>query len=163
MVAPIIHQPVNIAMSAQNVDNAVIRNLTVTQERERLLRSLQPKYLRYNTWTTGFFSLSTANWTVDATPLPFIPVKECDNPITSETIIHNPTLFDIITPINVDLFELLLSTHPNQPFVTLVCKGLQEGFWPWANTLLDNFPTTHDASWSAVNGVNKINFLHSQV
>ena len=48
-VAPIIHQPADIAISAQNVDNVVIYNPAVTQEREKLLRSFQPKYLQYNT------------------------------------------------------------------------------------------------------------------
>ena len=28
-------------------------------------------------------------------------------------------------------FELLLTDHPNQPFVQSVLKGLQEGFWPF--------------------------------
>ena len=37
--------------------------------------------------------------------------------------------------------------HPNQPFVFSVCDGLQDGFWPWAKTMLDRYPSTHDATF----------------
>lgn len=35
------------------------------------------------------------------------------------------------TPFDVDKFELLLTDHPNQPFIRSVMKGLREGFWPF--------------------------------
>lgn len=40
------------------------------------------------------------------------------------------------TPFNVDRLELLLSSHPNQPFVSSVMRSLREGFWPF-----------YDAEW----------------
>jgi hypothetical protein len=30
--------------------------------------------------------------------------------------------------------------------VCSVCEGLREGFWPWADTLHEVFPSTHDES-----------------
>jgi len=62
------------------------------------------------------------------------------------TIQDQHDLFAIVTPIDVDRFEALLTTHPNQPFVESVCRGLHEGFWPWANTWYDEFPSIVDES-----------------
>ncbi|RDB25644.1 hypothetical protein Hypma_006531 [Hypsizygus marmoreus] len=108
---------------------------------------LQPKYLRYNIWRVdGSFTPSSADWTVHAKPLPSPPLSELNDPIVTKTINDNPSLFAVITPINVNQFEKLLATHPNQPFVKSVCRGLREGFWPWANTHLPGYPPTHDAS-----------------
>ncbi|KAF8224517.1 hypothetical protein L208DRAFT_1410096 [Tricholoma matsutake] len=53
-------------------------------------------------------------------------------------------LFKIIMPINIDRFEELLITHPNCPFVNSVCRGLHEGFWPWADTHYDTYPSMVD-------------------
>jgi len=103
-----------------------------------------------------------ADWTLNASPLPSIPSSEFNNKITTQTINDNPTLFQIITPINIDKFEILLKTHPNQQFVKSVCKGLREGFWPWADTLLDGYPTTHDESQPSKD-VNQMEFLRSQI
>ena len=124
-------------MSVQDASSTAIWSWIAIQGKKKLTRNLQPKYLQYNTWTVGHFSPHTADWTINATPLPSIPSNKHDDVITSETILNNPTLFQIVTPINIDLFESLLSTYPNQLFVILVCRGLREGFWPWANTLLD--------------------------
>jgi hypothetical protein len=63
-----------------------------------------------------------------------------------ETITKHPDLFKIICPINIDAFERYLQTHPNQPFVISVCKGLRKGFWPWADTSDPDLPTTWDNS-----------------
>ncbi len=46
----------------------------------------------------------------------------------------HPHLFPIITPIDVDHFELLLQNHPNTELIASVCRGLRFGFWPFANT-----------------------------
>ena len=78
--------------------------------------------------------LDLADWTKIAKPLPMVPPSEFDNIEAVKTIGDNPDLFKIITPVNVDRFGKLLELHPNHPFVKLVCKGLCEGFWPWANT-----------------------------
>ena len=68
-------------------------------------------------------------WTEFAELLPAPPASEFHNVKALETIYHHPDLFAITTPINVDRFESLLSSHPNQPFVQSVCRGLHKGFW----------------------------------
>ena len=67
-------------------------------------------------------------WTELAEPPPSSPVSKFDNVKALDTIHSHPDLFTITTPINVDHFESLLSSHPNQPFVQSVCRGLREGF-----------------------------------
>ncbi|KAE9383107.1 hypothetical protein BT96DRAFT_844542, partial [Gymnopus androsaceus JB14] len=69
-------------------------------------------------------------------PLPRPPANEVLNEIALNTIRNNPHLFSITTPINVDRFETLLNSHPNQSFVQSVCTGFRQGFWPRA--LIDN-------------------------
>jgi len=71
-------------------------------------------------------------------------------------------LFKIITPINVDRFEELLSDHPNPLFVHSVCDGLREGFWPWADTLKDGYPSSYDGSRSTPDDIEKSNFIREQ-
>lgn len=59
---------------------------------------------------------------------------------------RRPDLFRITTPINVNRFEELLSDHPNQPFVESVCRALRQGFWPWADTSDESYPSINDNS-----------------
>jgi hypothetical protein len=63
-----------------------------------------------------------------------------------KTIKNNMELFKIVTPINVDFFQRLLQNHPNRPFVDSVCRGLREGFWPWADTHHKCYPSPVDES-----------------
>ena len=62
------------------------------------------------------------------------------------TPFSHPDLFAITTPINIDRFKSLLSSHPNQSFVQFVCRGLCEGFWPFANTHYGKWPLTWENS-----------------
>ena len=48
LVAPTMHQPAAITMSAHNASSTAILNLIATWEREKLTKGLQPKYLCYN-------------------------------------------------------------------------------------------------------------------
>ena len=62
-----------------------------------------------------------------------------------QTLCDNPSLFKIVTPIDVDRFADLLSDHPNHKFVDSVVQSLWEGAWPWASPpslfpLIHNFP-----------------------
>ena len=95
-------------------------------------------------------------------PLPPIPSSELANPVATKTIKENPHLFDIVTPIFVDRFYKLLESHPNQPFVESVCRGLQEGFWPWANTHFGEYPNTLDLSLPEPEDPGEAQFLHDQ-
>ena len=92
-------------------------------------------------------------------PLPSIPKSELANSVVAKTINNNPHLFDIVTPIFVDCFEQLLKSHPNQPFVLLVCRGLHEGFWPWADTDIGEYPDTLDYSLPDPDNPDEAEFL----
>ena len=96
-------------------------------------------------------------------PLPRPPEQELEKYITTKTIIDNPSLFKIISPIHVDAFEHSLTTCPNQLFVQSVCAGLRHGFWPWADTMIEGYPTTHDASNKSHRDHHESLFLQSQI
>jgi hypothetical protein len=109
----------------------------------------RPKYLQRSVWTDIDTSPSfspTASCTLSDKPLPRPPPQEFLNLEAMDTIRNNPHLFKIVTPINVNQFEILLESHPNRPFVQSVCTSLQEGFWPWANTQKEEYPVTWDFS-----------------
>ena len=153
------------------VDSDMLANDASKQVTERSLAKLkrdlalelQPKYLRHNIWEgDDYFSKSSADWSETAKPLPPIPEAELANPIVTKTIKENPDLFDIVTPINVDRFEKLLQSHPNQPFVKSVCLGLCEGFWPWADTHSGEYPDTLDLSYPKTDNLDEANFLRDQ-
>ncbi|RDB29605.1 hypothetical protein Hypma_015868 [Hypsizygus marmoreus] len=139
-------QPAPIDISVVDADSLAMQR-KIARSQTDAKHGLQPKYLRYNVWRSdGSFTPTCADWTLHAKPLPPPPSSELNDPIVTKTIRENPSLFAIVTPINVDRFEKLLINHPNQPFVKSVCRGLREGFWPWADTHLPGYPITHDAS-----------------
>lgn len=105
----------------------------------------------------------TVRWTETADPLPSPPPSEFLNSEALSTIQAHPELFQISTPIDVNCFESLLSSHPNQPFVRSVCKGLREGFWPYADTHYGDWPTTWDNSQRPIRSDEEGAFLRSQV
>lgn len=124
---------------------------------------MRPKYLRYNVWDPDSeFSPNTSDWTETAEPLEGPPQSELDDEIVTKTIRENPDLFRIVTPINVDVFEAYLSSHPNRPFVDSVCRGLREGFWPWARTPCPGYPTTNDESKGPPTDEKRAEFLRNQ-
>lgn len=94
--------------------------------------------------------------------MPRPPLSEIENPQVAQTISEHHELFKIVCPFNIDRFEELLFTHPNQPFVKSVCQGLREGFWPWANTRQDGYPLTHDESFPTPVDPVKAQFLRDQ-
>jgi len=107
--------------------------------------------------------MSAANWTIYAPPLPPPPDVELANPVVISTIKSHPHLFKIVTPINVDRFEDLLSAHPNQPLVQSICQGLRHGFWPpGANTQSGIYPETHDASLPKPSDTVRASFMNNQ-
>ena len=124
---------------------------------------LQPKYLRHNLWQeSSTLSPTTAEWSETAQPLPRPSLAELLYPITSKTVAENLDLFQVWTPIKVDVFESLLKHHPNPKFVNSVCVGLREGFWPWADTLGEDFPSTHDESRAMPDDDKKASFIRDQ-
>ncbi|KAF8812582.1 hypothetical protein BYT27DRAFT_7252098 [Phlegmacium glaucopus] len=152
----------DINISANPAKNQATPAKTV-REGANEIYGIQPKYLRHNLWeASSVLSPTTAEWSLYAPPLPRPPRSEIMNPIVQKTIADNPNLFKIVTPIKVDVFESLLVNHPNQPFIQSVCMGLREGFWPWADTLRDNFPDTHDESRPPPTDPRRSDFLHEQ-
>jgi hypothetical protein len=87
---------------------------------------------------------------------------EFSNVDAMNTIQDNPHLFKIVTPIDVTQFEKLLESHPNKPFVQSVCTSLREGFWPWANTQKEEYPTTWDFSERPPKTEREAGFLRDQ-
>jgi len=137
------HPTTPVSDTPANDANIWVMGNNLAMSKRVLTHELHPKYLRYNIWDSGeHFSQSSANWTETASPLPPIPESELANPVIMNTINENQHLFDIITPIFVDQFKEPLESHPNQPFVKSVCHGLCEGFWPWANTHIGDYPDT---------------------
>lgn len=102
-----------------------------------------------------------AKWSEEVAPLSRAPNLEQDHPV-SVTINSYPDLFQIITPVDIELFHCSLLTHPNEPFVELVCRGLEEGFWPWAKVDIPGYPSTNDQAQSPTRNIDKANFLCSQ-
>ena len=51
--------------------------------------------------------------------------------LTLETHQH---LFKVVTPIDPNHFEELLTNHPNKELVSSFCHGLRHSFWPFADT-----------------------------
>jgi hypothetical protein len=119
--------------------------------------------LRYNLWyPDALLTPTIAEWSETAVPLPPPPLAEIDDPISCQTISENPSLFKIVTPINVDRFQELLANHPNPLFVESVCAGLRRGFWPWANTLKDGYPSIYDGARPTPSDERKASFIRDQ-
>jgi hypothetical protein len=73
-----------------------------------------PRYMRDLVWEDNYTPGSAAiAMTADAPPIPGPPQSEFTNHAVSTTIAQHPHLFAIVTPINVDHLQFLLSRHPN--------------------------------------------------
>ena len=129
------------------------------------LISLEPASLKFHRgllWSHDKQGHSpTATSTIFDSPLP-CPSSDEFQPEILSTISSFPHLFKIVTPINVQRFELLLQSHPNRPFVNSVLAGLQEGFWPFANSRPHSYPLTHDASFRPPKTAEQRQFLVDQ-
>ena len=123
----------------------------------------RPRYLRYNVFRNDeMMSRSCAEWTEVARPLASVPDVELSNTIAWDTIKSHPGLFTVDTPIDVDVFEDLLEGHPNPMFVNSVVKGLRDGFWPWADTHLGEYPDTLDESLPDPKDQGQLDFICAQ-
>ena len=148
--------------SARNAANLGMERKSVRMGASEIY-GLQPKYLCHNLWQEGSeLSPTTTEWSEQARPLPRPPLSEVFNPVAAKTVTDYPDLFQINTPIKVDVFKSFLEHHPNLSFVQSVCAGLQEGFWPWADTQKGVFPATHDESHPAPTDKKQASFLRDQ-
>jgi hypothetical protein len=89
-------------------------------------------------------------------------LSEFANHSATETIRRHPGLFVVDTPIRVDNFERLLIHHPNPPFVKSVLNGFRNGFWPWADTRVGEYPYTLDESFGDPKDQRELDFICSQ-
>jgi len=107
----------------------------------------RPRHRRGLIWSPTDVSFSpTARSSEYAEPVPTPPLNKVSDSDAAQTVAQRPDLFRIVTPINVNRFEELLADHPNQPFVISVCRALRQGFWPWADTSDDSYPSINDNS-----------------
>ncbi|KZP13629.1 hypothetical protein FIBSPDRAFT_708887, partial [Athelia psychrophila] len=95
-------------------------------------------------------------------PLPGPPDAEINNEINQKTIRDNPGLFKVVCGIDVNKFEELLADHPNPLFVASVCRGLREGFWPWAG-ITEDYPNVRECPSHVPTNEHEREFLHSQI
>ncbi|SJK99654.1 uncharacterized protein ARMOST_02962 [Armillaria ostoyae] len=128
---------------------------------------LRPHYTRGYLWQDpGSFSrrtpVTTATWTETLPPMPGPPANELNNDLALGTIKLHPTLFNIVTPINITCFRELLVSHPNHELISSVCRGLETGFWPWADTSNPDYPTTNDNSFHPLRDQAHTDFIRSQ-
>jgi hypothetical protein len=123
----------------------------------------RPRYLRYNVYRDDdMISRSSAEWTETARPLATVPLSEFSNTLARRTIDQNPGLFTVETPINVDEFEKSLIHHPNPRFVQSVLGGFRNGFWPWADTRVGEYPDTWDDSIEDPRNKEQLDFICAQ-
>ncbi|KAL7278881.1 hypothetical protein ACG7TL_006712 [Trametes sanguinea] len=120
------------------------------EDRAPIVANKRPRCFRGFLWERGRCSpvtpLATLSETMNALPSP--PVLDPEHDSARETIQAHPHLFRVVTPLKVDVFERLLQSHPNQPPVVSVCQGFREGFWPFADSTLSEFPETWEESSS---------------
>jgi hypothetical protein len=137
----------NTDIPARNARRAGTEETSAHSKSYADILGARPRYLRYNLWYPDARMTPTiAEWSETAIPLPAPPMAEIDDPVACQTIFENPSLCKIVTPINVDRFQELLANHPNPLFVDSVCAGLRRGFWPWANTLKEGYPSIFDGA-----------------
>jgi len=155
--------PANIVTPAKAVER---RDMVITSAQMGVSSEggMQPKYLQYNLWGADQSLLITiAEWSESAIPLPRPPMAELENTLFRSALASSPHLFAVITPLNVDHFEILLVAHPNRPFVSSILTGLHEGFWPWADTLKDGYPNSFFQRPMGIYQDEHWQFFHSQL
>lgn len=98
---------------------------------------------------------------MNAKPLEGPPQSTLDDEVVTKTLNENPDLFKIVIPIQVNIFEAYLTSHPNQDFIKSVCRGLRKGFWPWATTPYPGYLDTNDESKPTHIDPQKADFLRA--
>lgn len=137
---------------------------TVRRRIELDARSRRPRHFRDLLWddTSAEITGAAASYSISADPLPGPPDSELMNETNQKTIRDNPDLFKVVCGIDVDRFEELLIGHPNPLFVASVCRGLREGFWPWAEISHD-YPVVRECPSRVPAGEHEREFLRAQI
>jgi hypothetical protein len=145
------HPPAITYMSAPSARTLATLSVTAPAPTRSKKASLgfrwenRPKYAWHYIWDSDEFSyISTALSSEFVPPVPCPPHNELDNRVTLTTINSYPHLFHVTTPVKIEHFHQLLTSHPNQALVESVCQGLEDGFWPWAITKHSTAPSIVD-------------------
>lgn len=156
--------PASTVIPVWDVAKPVKEERSVSNQTESEVLGLRPKYVCHNLWTQDADpKVTVATWTHTPRPLHRPPQARFDNLPAIQTIKSCSDLFKIITPVKVSVLRHLTSSHPNPPFVDSVSEGLTNGFWPWANTICEGYPVTHDESKSIQLTPEKEEFLRNQI
>jgi hypothetical protein len=151
------------SISARDASRVDMERWTARSLRECEEIGRRPRYLRYNVYRDDDMkSCSCSNWTEVARPFPSVPLAEYTNQLAISTIERHPDLFLVDTPIHISNFESLLTHHPNPPFVQSVVNGLRNGFWPWADTRVGEYPYTLDESLGDPMDQCEFDFIYEQ-
>ena len=119
-------------ISAKTVENPIMDRRTV-QTGPSEIYGLQPKYLRHNLWEEdSTLSPTIAEWSERAKPLPHPPLSEILDSVSSKTIANFLDLFQVHTPIKIDVFENLLIPilYSSNLYVTVYVKVFGRGPTP---------------------------------
>ena len=156
--------PASTVIPVWDVAKLVTEEQAVSNQTESEVLGLRPKYMCHNLWMQDADpKVTVATWTHTARPLHRPPQAEFDNLPAIQTIKSRSDLFKIVTPVKVSVLRHLTLSHPNRPFVDSVLEGLTNGFWPWANTIHEGYPVTHDESKSIQLTPEKEEFLRNQI
>jgi hypothetical protein len=154
-------------MDASVVIGTLKRNMEMRESLEELEPALKwPRHRRGLTiWSPTDATFSPTMCSSEYAPaVPTPPPHECVGSDAAQTVAARPELFRIVTPIDVDHFELLLEDHPNPAFVASVCRALREGFWPWADTSDTSYPSINDNSMlTGTRTDEQLRFLNEQI
>ena len=132
-----LHAP--MPTCAQNVATICTLPTNARQRLEEQRWENRPRYVRGLVWTNNNPTHTTlATYTETMPALPSAPTNELNNPVAHATIRLHLHLFQLITPINIDCLESLLTMHPNQALVRSIILGFRQGFWPF--TITENAP-----------------------
>ena len=122
-----------------------------------------PRYTRGLVWTNDDPTHTTLTTYTEIMPaLPTPPTNELNSSIALTTICDHPHLFQLITPINIDHLESLLTTHPNQALIHSIILSFQQGFWPFVITENAPHPSIINNSVCIIQDPAHVLFVHKQ-
>ena len=153
----------SMPMCAQNVATICTLPTNARQRLEEWRWENCPRHARCLVWTNNDPTHTTlAAYTESMPALPSAPTNELNNPVAHTMIRLHPHLFQLITPINIDFLESLLTTHPNQVLVRSIILSFRQGFWPFAITENTPHPSIVDNSARIIQDPAHVLFVHKQ-
>lgn len=128
--------PGDLSLDASQFRDDLIREMTCRDYGKRAVR----RGFEWD-WPSAPGFSNAVDSSLTASPLDDPPPLSAD-PAAASALSQYPSTFDIVSPIDVDMFAFLLTDHPNQPFVDSVVRGLRRGFWPMAEVPSDKISFT---------------------